>query len=54
MADNIQRHQARCPICGELYKYTADYKPATCNKFECLYAYLHPALRKIHRDKETK
>jgi len=34
--------EARCPECGEKYSYIkGGYRPPTCNKFECLYIYLH-------------
>lgn len=33
----IEWAKARCPFCGRNYSFVRmGYKPATCNKFECL------------------
>ena len=28
--------KSKCPICGEEYDHTTDYKPATCGNHACL------------------
>lgn len=33
--------KAVCPICNQEYEYLSGYKPATCGKFDCLYAFHH-------------
>ena len=38
----IEWEEAKCPICGITYRYIkGGYRPSTCNKFECLYKYMH-------------
>lgn len=44
--------KAKCPMCGADYHYIeGGYKPLTCNKFDCLYKYIH---RPQYKDKENK
>lgn len=39
--------KARCPICKDTYEYPeGGYKLPTCNRFECLHAYLHPEIKR--------
>lgn len=38
----LELEEATCPICLKKYSYIkGGYKSPTCNKFECLYIYLH-------------
>lgn len=32
---------AVCPVCGDSYSYKSDYKPSTCNKFQCIHEFRH-------------
>ncbi len=45
-----------CPVCGEEFEYIEDYKPKTCNKYDCIHKYLHPELvtSKHNNRKERK
>jgi hypothetical protein len=32
----------KCPVCHCIFEYAeGGYKPKTCNRFECVYAYHH-------------
>jgi len=42
MANKLDWRWARCPICNDEYPYMPSWKPATCGKFECVFAYMHP------------
>jgi len=39
---DIEWVEARCPVCRLTYSYIkGGYKLPTCNRFTCLYKYLH-------------
>lgn len=42
----LEWHKERCPVCKQEYSYLIAFKPATCGKFDCVQAYLHPEIKR--------
>jgi hypothetical protein len=49
----LEWQKERCPICGEQYSYLIAFKPATCGKFSCVQAYLHPEIKRSKNKEEN-